>query len=44
MVIIASYWGGSGSGMSWLDSPPCDASVNCNVNGGAASFSNLVLS
>jgi len=31
MVIIVSYWGDKGSGMSWLDVPPCDININCNT-------------
>eukprot|EP01120_Amphizonella_sp_Union-15-10_P013622 TRINITY_DN635_c0_g1_i1.p1 TRINITY_DN635_c0_g1~~TRINITY_DN635_c0_g1_i1.p1 ORF type:complete len:315 (-),score=61.11 TRINITY_DN635_c0_g1_i1:34-978(-) len=32
MVIVMSYWGESGTGMSWLDVPPCNANENCNTN------------
>jgi cellulose 1,4-beta-cellobiosidase len=33
MVIAISYWGDQGSSMSWLDSPPCNVSQNCNGTG-----------
>jgi len=32
MVVIMSYWGTSGSVMSWLDIPPCNSNENCNEN------------
>lgn len=32
MVVVMSYWGTTGSGMSWLDIPPCSANDNCNTN------------
>jgi len=30
-VVAISYWGELGSGMSWLDVPPCNANENCNT-------------
>jgi len=40
MVVIISYWGTTGSVMSWLDVPPCDINQSCNVNT-AVVFSNI---
>jgi hypothetical protein len=40
MTIVLSYWGDAGSDMSWLDVPPCSASVNCNTNS-YVSFSDI---
>jgi len=40
MVVVFSYWGDSGSSMSWLDVPPCDASQNCDDNT-FVTFSNI---
>jgi len=31
-VVAISYWGDLGSGMSWLDVPPCNANQNCNTD------------
>ena len=44
MVIILSYWGDSKSGndMTWLDAPPCKASVGCN-QGSHVTFSNIAV-
>jgi hypothetical protein len=30
MALTISLWGGAGSVMSWLDSPPCDAGIACD--------------
>ncbi len=30
MAVTMSLWGGDGGSMGWLDSPPCDTSVNCD--------------
>ena len=38
MVPIVSVWGSqdSGSDMTWLDTPPCDANVGCAITNGAS--------
>lgn len=43
MAIVMSYWGVTGSQMSWLDVPPCDISTNCKTDTTVA-FSNIVVS
>jgi len=40
MVLTMSYWGDTGSTMSWLDVPPCDINTSCNTNT-AVIFSNI---
>eukprot|EP00008_Paramoeba_atlantica_P006102 CAMPEP_0201485942 /NCGR_PEP_ID=MMETSP0151_2-20130828/10014_1 /ASSEMBLY_ACC=CAM_ASM_000257 /TAXON_ID=200890 /ORGANISM="Paramoeba atlantica, Strain 621/1 / CCAP 1560/9" /LENGTH=345 /DNA_ID=CAMNT_0047870293 /DNA_START=67 /DNA_END=1104 /DNA_ORIENTATION=- len=30
MVLVASYWGGGGWEMQWLDVPPCDPGIGCD--------------
>jgi len=42
MVVAISYWGTTGSGMSWLDVPPCQANENCNT-ATTATFSEIAL-
>ena len=39
LTLVASHWGGSGSMMSWLDSPPCSGHENCVS--GVAKWSNI---
>jgi len=33
MVVAISYWGDTGSTMSWLDVPPCDINTSCDKGG-----------
>jgi cellulose 1,4-beta-cellobiosidase len=40
MVVIFTFWGSTGSVMSWLDVPPCSINEACNTNA-AATFSNI---
>eukprot|EP01121_Diplochlamys_sp_Union-15-3_P016329 TRINITY_DN5538_c0_g1_i1.p1 TRINITY_DN5538_c0_g1~~TRINITY_DN5538_c0_g1_i1.p1 ORF type:complete len:297 (-),score=37.42 TRINITY_DN5538_c0_g1_i1:23-913(-) len=40
MVMTFSYWGSSGSTMSWLDIPPCNVNEACDTNT-VVSFSNI---
>jgi len=42
MTVALSYWGDTGSTMSWLDVPPCDINTPCNT-AGQVTFSNFTL-
>jgi len=42
MVVAISYWGSTGSTMSWLDVPPCDVGENCNT-ATTVTFSNIAV-
>lgn len=42
MVLVMSYWGNTGSGMSWLDIPPCDISTDCKTDT-QVPFSNIMV-
>jgi hypothetical protein len=43
MVPIVSVWGSqdSGSDMTWLDSPPCDANIGCAIANGSGIIARL---
>jgi len=44
MAVAISFWGNSGSGMSWLDVPPCDIQTNCATEGKMAVFGDIIVS
>lgn len=43
MTLVLSLWGSTGSGMSWLDVPPCDINTACDTGSAAVTFSNIAI-
>lgn len=42
MTLVFSVWGGKGSDFKWLDTPPCDESVNCDTGRSWLNVTNIV--